>query len=132
MAHILDTIELFLKRNPEMTATKLGREALGDPRFVFDLRGTGYRSPRRLKPETEARVASYLKGYAERKRTGNPGCLEIHIAEAKARAADARALAAAATAKRAAIAAEAAARTAQAAAVAADQAAARVEEVRAA
>ncbi|MGQ0590118.1 MAG: hypothetical protein ACT4N8_11415 [Sphingosinicella sp.] len=55
-------IELYLKR-AEMPATRFGREALGDPRFVHDIRRG--REPR---PETRARVHAWL----DRKEGGTP------------------------------------------------------------
>lgn len=56
--HLLREVEKFLRLN-ETPATKFGREAMGDPRFVFDLRKG--RDPR---PQTVARVRAYLEGYA--------------------------------------------------------------------
>jgi hypothetical protein len=52
---LLHRIELFLKLSG-MKPTRFGREALGDPRFVFDLRFG--REPR---PATVKRVESYLR-----------------------------------------------------------------------
>ena len=47
-------IEIYLQRSGT-TATRFGREVLGDPRFVFDLRkGREPRSP------TAARVSAWL------------------------------------------------------------------------
>lgn len=53
---LLDRIELHLKET-RMTATRFGRRAVGDPRFVLDLRMG--RRPRR---RTLERVELYLKG----------------------------------------------------------------------
>ena len=53
--HLLREIEKFLRRN-RINATRFGREAIGDPRFVFDLRRG--REPR---PRTEQRVRDFLK-----------------------------------------------------------------------
>jgi len=58
--HLHRRIERFLRRT-DMPATRLGREAVRDPRFVFDLR-LG-REPR---PETERRVHSWLDAYEAR------------------------------------------------------------------
>lgn len=52
--HLHRRVETYL-RHSGMTATRFGREAMGDPRFVFDLRNG--RSPR---PETSARLAAWL------------------------------------------------------------------------
>ena len=52
--HLHRRIEIYLRRSGT-TATRFGREVLGDPRFVFDLRkGREPRSP------TAARVSSWL------------------------------------------------------------------------
>ena len=53
--HILRDVEKFLN-NSSMTAAKFGREAVKDPRFVFDLRNG--REPR---PRTIARVRAFLE-----------------------------------------------------------------------
>ena len=52
--HLLREVEKFLRRC-DVPPTRFGREALGDPRFVFDLRNG--RNPR---PQTIARVLEYL------------------------------------------------------------------------
>ncbi|MBZ6379251.1 hypothetical protein B5C34_08725 [Pacificimonas flava] len=43
-------------RKTGMSATRIGREAVNDPRLVFDLRGG-----RTLRPQTERRVNAYLE-----------------------------------------------------------------------
>jgi hypothetical protein len=53
--HLLGEVEKFLRRS-DVAPTRFGREALGDPRFVFDLRNA--RDPR---PETVARIRAYLE-----------------------------------------------------------------------
>ena len=53
--HLLREVEKFL-RQTDIAPTRFGRVAMGDPRFVFDLRNG--RDPR---PETEARVRAYLE-----------------------------------------------------------------------
>ena len=55
--NILRQVEKFLKIS-NMPATKFGREAVKDPRFVSDLR-TG-REPR---PQTIARVRAFLEAF---------------------------------------------------------------------
>ncbi|MBU7580132.1 MAG: hypothetical protein KAF27_06625 [Porphyrobacter sp.] len=57
---LLRTIETFL-RTHAMPATKFGRLAAHDPRFVLDLRMG--RTPRR---ETELRTRAWMKGYTDR------------------------------------------------------------------
>ena len=57
--HLLREIEKFLRQN-DSPPTRFGREAMGDPRFVFDLRNG--RDPR---PETVARILAYLEGCAQ-------------------------------------------------------------------
>lgn len=57
---LLRTIETFLRAHA-MPATKFGRLAAHDPRFVLDLRMG--RTPR---PETELRTRAWMQGYADR------------------------------------------------------------------
>ena len=52
--HLLREVEKFLRRS-DIAPTRFGREAVGDPRFVFDLRRG--RDPR---PRTVARVKAFL------------------------------------------------------------------------
>jgi hypothetical protein len=52
---LLRTIEIYLRRTG-IPATRFGREAVGDPRFVGDLRNG--REPRM---QTEMRVRAYLE-----------------------------------------------------------------------
>jgi hypothetical protein len=51
---LLRQIEIFLKTSGTAPA-RFGRDAMGDPRFVFDLRNG--RTPR---PETESRIGAWL------------------------------------------------------------------------
>ncbi|MBV7256342.1 hypothetical protein KCG44_06025 [Pacificimonas sp. WHA3] len=44
-------------RSGSHSATRLGREAVGDPRLVFDMR-----RGRQLRPETEEKIMNYLAG----------------------------------------------------------------------
>ena len=53
--HLLREVEKFLRQS-DVPPTRFGREAVGDPRFVFDLRNG--RDPR---PRTIARVRAYLE-----------------------------------------------------------------------
>ena len=53
--HLLREVEKFLKSS-NVPAARFGREAMGDPRFVFDLRRG--REPR---PRTIERVRVYLE-----------------------------------------------------------------------
>ena len=53
--HLLREVEKFL-RQCDVAPTTFGRRAVGDPRFVFDLRNG--RDPR---PSTVARVRAYLE-----------------------------------------------------------------------
>ncbi|HVL79575.1 MAG TPA: hypothetical protein VM346_09865 [Sphingomicrobium sp.] len=53
--HLIREIEKFLRRS-DVPPTRFGRDALGDPRFVFDLRRG--REPRSA---TAARVRAYLE-----------------------------------------------------------------------
>ena len=54
---LIRSIERFL-REQDMPATKFGRLAAHDPRFVLDLRMG--REPRRA---TEMRITSFMEGY---------------------------------------------------------------------
>jgi len=53
--YLLREVEKFLRRR-EVAPTRFGRDVVGDPRFVFDLRNG--REPR---PRTVARVRAYLE-----------------------------------------------------------------------
>ena len=53
--HLLREVEKFLNRS-QTAPTRFGRDAVGDPRFVFDLRRG--REPR---PATVERVLSFLE-----------------------------------------------------------------------
>ena len=53
--HLLRRVEQYLRRSGT-APTRFGREAVSDPRFVFDLRNG--REPR---PSTAARVAAFLE-----------------------------------------------------------------------
>lgn len=53
--HLLRRIEVYLRRSAT-TPTRFGREAMGDPRFVFDLRNG--REPGQA---TITRVAAFLE-----------------------------------------------------------------------
>jgi hypothetical protein len=61
---LIRSIEKFLRRH-EMPATKFGRLAARDPRFVFDLRNG--RTPR---PETEKRTEHFMNTYRETSHAG--------------------------------------------------------------
>ena len=54
--YLLREVEKYLRQN-DTAPTRFGREVMGDPRFVFDLRNG--RDPR---PVTIARVKAYLEG----------------------------------------------------------------------
>ena len=53
--HLLREVEKSLRQS-DIAPTRFGKTAMGDPRFVFDLRNG--RNPR---PETVARVRAYLE-----------------------------------------------------------------------
>lgn len=59
MVNLLREVEKFLRRS-ETAPTRFGRDVVGDPRFVFDLRNG--RDPR---PATIARVRAYLQAVAQ-------------------------------------------------------------------
>jgi hypothetical protein len=54
-SHLLGKVELYLKRSGT-PPTRFGKEAMHDPRFVFDLRNGREPSPR-----TVARVTAFLE-----------------------------------------------------------------------
>ena len=54
--HLLRKVEKFL-RITDVPPTRFGRDVMGDPRFVFDLRNG--REPR---PDTIRRVLAFLDG----------------------------------------------------------------------
>lgn len=56
--YLLRDVEKYL-RSHDIAAARFGREAMGDPRFVFDLRNG--REPRE---RTVRRVRSYLENHA--------------------------------------------------------------------
>ncbi len=66
---ILAEIEAFIASH-EMAESTFGREALGDWRLVQELRGTSKRRPRRLWPETEAKVRTFMAQYENRTASG--------------------------------------------------------------
>lgn len=53
--YLLRDVERFLKAE-ELSAARFGREVMGDPRFVFDLR-----RGREPKPQTIEKVKAYLE-----------------------------------------------------------------------
>ncbi|MEE4349796.1 MAG: hypothetical protein V2J26_06165 [Pacificimonas sp.] len=53
---VLVQIEKVMRRTG-VSASRLGREATGDPRLVFDLR-----KGRQMRPDTERRLSKYLAG----------------------------------------------------------------------
>ncbi len=53
--NLLRRIEIHMRRSA-ITATRIGREAMGDPRFVLDLR-----NGRELRPATRARFIAWLE-----------------------------------------------------------------------
>ena len=58
--HLGRRIELYLRRS-NMAPTRFGREALGDPRFISDLK-----NGRELRQKTAERVAAWLDAHEAR------------------------------------------------------------------
>lgn len=58
MDQLLDDIEAFLERNPDVSPTRFGDEALSDRHLVRQLR-----AGRRVWPETEAKVRGFMATY---------------------------------------------------------------------
>ena len=59
LVYLLKEVEKYLRQN-DTAPTRFGRDVLGDPRFVFDLRNG--RDPR---PRTVARVRAFLEMAAQ-------------------------------------------------------------------
>ncbi len=59
MDQLLVDIEAFLERNPQISPTRFGDEAMRDRHLVRQLR-----DGRRLWPETEAKVRDFMAGYS--------------------------------------------------------------------
>lgn len=59
---ILSDIEAFIATHG-MAESTFGREALGDWRLISEIRGEPGKRPRRLWPETEAKVRQYMATY---------------------------------------------------------------------
>ncbi len=58
--HLMRRIQLFLRR-ADMAPTRFGREAVGDPRLVTDMR-----NGRELRESTAARVKAWLDAQEKR------------------------------------------------------------------
>jgi hypothetical protein len=56
---LLRDIDRFVEAHG-MSPITFGRKAVGDPHFVRDLRGSEERKPRRVWPETEAKVRRFM------------------------------------------------------------------------
>jgi hypothetical protein len=63
---LLADIEAFLETH-KMAESTFGREAVNDWRFVGDLRGVDGKRPRRVWPETEAKVRHFMVTYRPEK-----------------------------------------------------------------
>lgn len=59
---ILADIEAFIATH-EMAESTFGRKAVGDWKFITELRGGEGKRPRRLWPETEAKVRRFMATY---------------------------------------------------------------------
>lgn len=59
---LLSEIEAFIETHG-MAESTFGRSALGDWRLIDELRGKGDKRPRRLWPETEAKVRCFMATY---------------------------------------------------------------------
>jgi 2,4-dienoyl-CoA reductase-like NADH-dependent reductase (Old Yellow Enzyme family) len=63
MMNLVSRIERLVRKS-SITATQVGREVMGDPGFVRDLR-----NGRQMRPATEARLAAWLDA-AEKQEAG--------------------------------------------------------------
>lgn len=59
---LLADIEAFVKEH-EMAESTFGRDAVNDWKFISDLRGADGKRPRRVWPETEAKVRKFMRDY---------------------------------------------------------------------
>lgn len=59
---ILREISAFISTH-EMAESTFGREATGDWKLIRELRGEGRSRPRRLWPETEAKIRHFMLTY---------------------------------------------------------------------
>jgi len=59
---LLSEIEAFIETH-KMAESTFGREALGDWRLIAELRGSDGRRPRRLWPETEAKIRAFMANW---------------------------------------------------------------------
>lgn len=59
---LLADIDAFLEAHG-MAESTFGREAVNDWKFISDLRGNAERKPRRIWPETEAKVRRFMATY---------------------------------------------------------------------
>lgn len=62
MATLLDDIDAFIETH-ELKESQFGLLSLNDKNLLPDLRGDGERRPRRLWPETEAKVRRFMATY---------------------------------------------------------------------
>ena len=63
MSSLLSEIETFIAAHG-LAETTFGARAMGDKHLVKQLRGEGRRRPRRVWPETEAKVRNFMLTYA--------------------------------------------------------------------
>lgn len=63
MTSLLSDIEVFIAAHGLAEST-FGQKAMGDKHLVKQLRGEGRRKPRRVWPETEAKVRTFMLTYA--------------------------------------------------------------------
>lgn len=62
---LLTDIEQFIA-STGMAESTFGREALGDWKLIDELRGKGRSRPRRLWPETEAKVRDFMASHMDK------------------------------------------------------------------
>lgn len=63
MSTLLSEIEVFIAAHG-LAETTFGQRAMGDKHLVKQLRGEGRTRPRRVWPETEAKVRQFMLTYA--------------------------------------------------------------------
>ena len=67
MMNVMSRVERLLRKNSSIKASHIGREVMGDPGFVRDLR-----NGREMRPETEKRLTAWLD--AAENQSGDETC----------------------------------------------------------
>ena len=68
--NLLIEIEKFVADH-QMAESTFGREVMGDWRLIDDLRGKNRSKPRRIWPETEAKIRDWMREYDRKAALGH-------------------------------------------------------------